>query len=210
MEENMKPSTSRAQANRINGLRSTGPRTPTGKTAASLNALKHGLLSQQVVLPGEDHEALQDLRERFYGALEPSGDLEVFLADRVVAAAWRLRRAHGIERDMMDADLAAKASLEDLILYGEGDDRRSTLGAAFARAVAEDDTYGKFARYEAHIERGLYRALHELQRLQAARAGVLHSPPAVLDVDLAISEDVWHTDVASHEASAMGVERPTV
>jgi hypothetical protein len=39
-------------------------------------------------------------------------------------------------------------------------------------------------RYEGHIERGIYRALHELQRLQAARIGLI-APPLAVDVTLA-------------------------
>jgi hypothetical protein len=39
-------------------------------------------------------------------------------------------------------------------------------------------------RYESHIERGLYRALHELQRLQAVRVGLI-APPLAVDVTLA-------------------------
>jgi hypothetical protein len=42
----------------------------------------------------------------------------------------------------------------------------------------------KFHRYEAHIDRILYRALHELQRLQAKRQGQLVSAPVTIDVDL--------------------------
>jgi hypothetical protein len=48
----------KAEANRRNALKSTGPKTPEGKDAVRLNALKHGLLSQEILLPGEDEEAL--------------------------------------------------------------------------------------------------------------------------------------------------------
>ena len=48
----------KADANSRNALKSTGPKTPEGKAAVRLNALKHGLLSQAVLLPGEDEEAL--------------------------------------------------------------------------------------------------------------------------------------------------------
>ena len=37
----------KAEANRRNALKSTGPKTPEGKDAVRLNALKHGLLSQR-------------------------------------------------------------------------------------------------------------------------------------------------------------------
>jgi hypothetical protein len=49
----------KAEANRRNALKSTGPKTPGGKAAVRLNALKHGLLSQDILLPGEGEEALK-------------------------------------------------------------------------------------------------------------------------------------------------------
>jgi hypothetical protein len=42
----------KAQANRQNALKSTIPKTPEGKDAVRLNAMKHGLLCQEVLLPG--------------------------------------------------------------------------------------------------------------------------------------------------------------
>jgi hypothetical protein len=54
----------KAEANRRNALKSTGPRTPEGKAAVRLNALKHGLLSEEILLPGEDEGALRELTER--------------------------------------------------------------------------------------------------------------------------------------------------
>ena len=48
-------------ANRRNALKSTGPKTPEGKAAVRLNAMKHGLLSKDVLLPGEDESALKEL-----------------------------------------------------------------------------------------------------------------------------------------------------
>ncbi len=43
----------KAAANCLNARKSTGPRTPEGKAAVRLSALKHGLLYQEVLLPGE-------------------------------------------------------------------------------------------------------------------------------------------------------------
>ena len=44
------------EANRLNALKSTGPKTEAGKASVKLNAMKHGLLSKQVLLP-EDSES---------------------------------------------------------------------------------------------------------------------------------------------------------
>ncbi len=50
------------------------------------------------------------------------------------------------------------------------------------RLMPEEPVMQAVGRYEAHLERGLYRALHELHRLQAVRAGQHVPPPVVLDV----------------------------
>jgi hypothetical protein len=57
-------SAKKAQANRQNALKSTGPKTPEGKASVRHNALKHGLLAQEVLLPEEDEVALRELDER--------------------------------------------------------------------------------------------------------------------------------------------------
>ena len=44
-------------------------------------------------------------------------------------------------------------------------------------------------RYEIAIERSIYKALHELQRLQAARQGEKVPVPLAIDVDVSKTED---------------------
>src|ERR671914_800703 len=87
----------KAAANRQNALKSTGPKTPDGKAAVRLNALRHGLLSEEILLPGEDEEALRELGERLRAELQPVGELENLLVDRITAAYWRLRRLGRVE-----------------------------------------------------------------------------------------------------------------
>jgi hypothetical protein len=50
------------------------------------------------------------------------------------------------------------------------------------RLLPDEKTLGKVARYEAHLSRGLYKALHELEALQTRRLGG-SAPLARLDVD---------------------------
>ena len=61
----------------------------------------------------------------------------------------------------------------------------ATLGRTFIRDADKANAFSKLSRYETAIERGLYKALHELQRLQAARStegGI--PPPVALDVNV--------------------------
>ena len=63
------------EANRRNARKSTGPRTQEGKNAVRLNTMKHGLLSQQVLLPEEDADALRELDSGLRAELQPVGIL---------------------------------------------------------------------------------------------------------------------------------------
>ena len=208
-----------AQANRRNALKSTGPKTPEGKAAVRLNANKHGLRSQEVLLPGEDEEALKELDENLRAELQPLGELENLLVDGIIAAHWRLRRlrrveagifawelygelaeraqqeAHTYEWSVLDA-LGSPEQITDEQKHQEAlakaqemkakqDAETATLGRTFIRDADQANAFSKLSRYETAIWRSLYKALHELQRLQAARrtqGDVL--PPIVLDVDV--------------------------
>ena len=63
------------------------------------------------------------------------------------------------------------------------DAETATLGRTFIRDADQANAFSKLSRYETAIERSLYKALHELQRLQAARRAEGNvSPPVALDV----------------------------
>ena len=85
------------EANQNNGKLSLGPKTAIGKEVSSKNATKHGLFSQEILLPNEDPEALAALEDGLKQRLQPEGDLELALVNRVVALVWRLRRLAKIE-----------------------------------------------------------------------------------------------------------------
>src|SRR6267143_4198268 len=89
------PVTSEKQkaANQANARHSTGPKTRKGKAVIRLNALRHGLLTRDVVLPGEDADAFEDLWNKVRANLSPVGPIEESLVDRVVNAMWRLQRS---------------------------------------------------------------------------------------------------------------------
>jgi len=81
----MMTSAKKAEVNRRNALKSTGPKTPEGKAAVRHNAVKHGLLSKDVLLPGEDEAALKELGGRLREELQPVGELENLLVDRIIS-----------------------------------------------------------------------------------------------------------------------------
>jgi len=80
------------RANRANATHSTGPRSSAGKAVSRLNALKHGALSMDVVLPTEDAGAYARFADRVHRELRPSGEVEKLLVNLITAYVWRLRR----------------------------------------------------------------------------------------------------------------------
>lgn len=94
---NRKTSAKQIAANRRNARKSTGPRTPEGIAVSKMNALKHGILSREVLVYGlhlqESAAELEALHQRFRDDLDPKGPLEEMLVDQIVTAHWRLRRA---------------------------------------------------------------------------------------------------------------------
>ena len=73
-------------------------------------------------------------------------------------------------RNLIDAKKAADRVEKDLEKMSRG------------RLLPDEKTLEKVARYEAHLSRGLYKALHELEALQTRRLGG-STPLARLDVD---------------------------
>ncbi len=56
------------------------------------------------------------------------------------------------------------------------------LGVAFKQDMENAGAISKLSRYEATIERSYYRALHEMQRVQAARRDGVPPPSIAVDV----------------------------
>lgn len=144
------------EANQQNAQASTGPKTYEGKAVSKYNALKHGLLGKEVLFAGEDEQGLLQLEKHFRNELKPTTELELLLVDRMASNFWRLKRALGMEWG------------EVISKHGGG-------------LMYQPE---KYFRYEAMLERSIYKALHELQRIQAARMGENPPLPVAIDVDI--------------------------
>ena len=136
-------------------IKKGGPKTDEGKEISKMNALKHGLLSKEVLIGGEDEEELLSLTKRIRSEIKPETEIERLLTDRIVANVWRLKRALGMENG-------------EVISTGGG-------------LMYDSD---RFFRYETMLEKSLYKALHELERVQAKRNGKDVPLPAVVDINI--------------------------
>jgi hypothetical protein len=84
------------------------------------------------------------------------------------------------ERVITKKESHAKATRALDHVYAERDRDEVLLGGAIEADAQSGSALGLLARYEAGLERSLYRALHELRGVQAARldrpAPALHVP----------------------------------
>jgi len=130
------------EANRRNAQKSTGPRTPEGKAAVSMNSLRHGLRARTVVLPGENHQEFLQLCDDLEAEWEPLTRTEQFYVEQMAIAHWKLRRMEQAESDVHAKCLPASTHVSLL---------------------------DRLWQAQCRMERSFARAQHELERIQTAR-----------------------------------------
>src|SRR6266436_350506 len=91
----------RTARNRANAAHSTGPKTEAGKKRSSLNAYRHGLTGQTIILPAEDLVAYQDFIHTFFADYKPVGTLEKQLVQSLADTQWRLNRVAALEHNLI-------------------------------------------------------------------------------------------------------------
>lgn len=150
------------EANRRNARHSTGPKTPEGKKAVSLNALKHGLCSKEVVILSgrgrEDPDEYEALLARMIEDCKPVGFREEMLVEELAICYWRLRRACRVETAEVTAQL-------DEV---ESPDRPDDWSIAFAERCDPDGASGLLKKNVAgvkELEKILGYAIDEITRM---------------------------------------------
>jgi hypothetical protein len=142
------------EANRRNAQRSTGPRSPEGKAASRLNALKCGIDAQVHVIPGEDPDALEELALEYHHRFQPATPDQRMMVDAMIHSEWLLRRYRKVEAELWTFRLRKSYK----------PDRKNPLGDIFGRSV---DVFGRLQRRIDSIERTYRRSLEQLRRLQS-------------------------------------------
>jgi hypothetical protein len=134
------------QANRLNSLKSTGPRTEEGKRISRCNALRHGLTAETVIDGLEDCEDYRGFEAAIIADYDAETAVERELVLRLASLLWRLRRIIAIETDLfaIQAEILRGRRREAATAHGEfanqtqnavargEDDRLRCSGSAFS------------------------------------------------------------------------------
>jgi hypothetical protein len=130
------------EANRINAQRSTGPRTDRGKAITRQNALRHGLCAGIPGMHDETEEEIQELLTTLREEHEPVGATEEILVYKIAEHFFYGKRASYLLSEQL-----------------EWKDK----GSENTREI------GLMLRYHTTADRGYYRALTELRKVQKER-----------------------------------------
>jgi hypothetical protein len=85
-------------SNRLNSMKSTGPRTARGRQRSSMNNLRFGMRSKKDVLPNENAALYEERRQGALKSLAPRSDAERTLVLRFVRLEWRGERGERAEK----------------------------------------------------------------------------------------------------------------
>jgi hypothetical protein len=121
-------------ANRRNALKSTGPKTPQGKAATSMNSLRHGLRARTVVLPGESREEFNQLCDDLEREWQPLSRTAQFYLEQMAVSQWKLTRMEVAEAAILQKPLTAKTKFALLDRLWQAQCR---LEHSYARAQRE-------------------------------------------------------------------------
>jgi hypothetical protein len=186
-----KISEKRLAANRANADRSTGPRTPEGKSRSAQNARQHGFTAAKfAVVRLDELDALANLRADAIATYQPVNSQELYAVERLALAQQALLRCSELEAGLHTAALnetitngAFPTNLlsPDLTIgvpVAAAQNRALCLAVGFQRLNTKSDSWKLFLRYQAQTERNYRRAVEELERLRALRSELPNEPIA--------------------------------
>ena len=156
-----------------------GVKTEEGKEISKFNALKHGILRQSLT----DYE--KDFHLQMYDDLvkqyQPANITEEILIERIALYYLKLFRVQKTETEYMKSKLnphVIKATgfpnINELMMKNE------VVNEGYIPTITNEDVLqliGVYSRYETTIENRLYKAVHELQRIQGIRKGQFTPSP---------------------------------
>lgn len=132
---------SQIDANRVNSLSSTGPRTGEGKAASSRNATRHGLSSGVLFLDGENPADYQILLDDLLSEHQPAPATETALVFKMAQQLWLSQRATRLLQEAIELNTRQDNTRQVALIL----------------------------RYQTASERSFYKALTELRKLQKER-----------------------------------------
>jgi hypothetical protein len=167
----------RADINRQNAEKSTGPKTEEGRRAVRFNSISHGATAKQALLPNEDPEAFLDFEASLVAIYKPKTNAEYAMVFLIRDAAWKLRRLERYENSLFlttyiqaQEEIDAKydpATEEDRAILAEGLSYQKAKGA-----------HAQIQRHSRSLKRDIEKAEKQLEAIRETQAEPQNEPEA--------------------------------
>jgi hypothetical protein len=157
-------SEARLRANREYAKNSSGPRTDEGKRRSSLNATRHGILSQVIHLPEEDLAAYDEFACAYVADLKPVGVVETQLANACADLQFRLHRIAASEHNLF-----ALGHEENGDAWDPGHPEAHTALTLVESMRRSKDPLHTLSTYEQRLSRRFLQTMKQLREIQTER-----------------------------------------
>jgi hypothetical protein len=162
----------------------TGPRSSRGKQKSSRNAVRHGVFTHSVPIPGESSNQYRSLLRALREDLTPTGAAEEILVEILAAIFWRqarLFRAEGQEfrrsteineRFQEAVNVSSSAQIEGSRDGSEHGTSNEPLRTSQTLAILPTpDILATLMSYERHLRREVDHVLDQIDRIRRLRRG---------------------------------------
>jgi hypothetical protein len=186
------------QASRANGSKSHGPVTSAGLLNSSQNALKHGMLSETIVLKCESTDRFISVVAALFEEFQPQTPFEESLIEDMAVARWRRMRIRGMEKAAMDHEMSRQsdsAAAED----------SATCAALAFRTLSDDSRSLELTnRYDSRCQREYLRAHRRFLEVRdrrtppplPAEGSGLNSIPGVAKTDPVVGPSIQECEIS--------------
>jgi hypothetical protein len=151
------------EINRANAQKSTGPRTPRGRQRSCMNAMKHNLSGQHLILQETEVAAYDRMGTAMFVDLKPKSEPEFQIAQKIIDINFRLNRMAAVENNLFEFGLTYAETNCD------HDDRIEVMAAQTRAWKEHASLFDTLGRYEHRLQRQLLAYQKEFERLQAVR-----------------------------------------
>lgn len=101
-----------------NPRRTGGPRSPEGKVATSTNAIKNGVYTNTVLLPGESIEDYEQIVQTLEKDFQVEDSIERLLVRQIANVVWKIKRLELIEKQILANELGRPFKASELFAMG--------------------------------------------------------------------------------------------
>ncbi len=170
----------RAEINRQNAQRSTGPKTEDGKRRSSRNAFKHGLTAKFTLPSNERQRDFQEFLDAYLDRFRPADAVEAELVHTIAVSRWRLRRIANLESNFIEIERSRSQQALAQEFPASTPDLEFAL--LFQRLAENASGLALLLRYESSLTRTHDRALKQLELLQKSRNEATEPEPPKRDI----------------------------